>query len=914
MDIKSILSNIFQFAKNNQFRVKLDDTLDLEPIREALADRQNSDELLKSLLVTQNAMLVRDKVEEADKKIEITNKSFEKAKKELDFTREEIEKLDAKVKELNNFKGEKGDSPSLQELREIIEPLILPPIKGDPGKDYVLTSKDKKEIAKSIKVPIVEKIVETIIEKQPIVTNEIKEVAVTDTSEKIKEKLESLEGDERLDAKAIKNLPKPSFGGGIKRIDGALDTRIISPTNGQALVWNSSRQVWENSSVSGGSGTPGGSDTQVQFNDGGSFGGDAGLVYNKTTNALTVGGDVELTSENSVDGTKRLLVSSYERAVSPTHYGEVIRADWKAKDAKIALAFRDDATNPGTPVSKGWLLAHDYLQYTNAAYTKTFVDADVNTSADRITVTGHGFTNGDAVKLFSTGTLPTGVAHLRQYYAKVIDANTLELHRDSGLTLLINITAASGGGTHSIADVTLGNNPHRHMSLEVTDSSGALQTRMEFPYDKDTTWVKLSSAHLVVDSGNRLYLVGENGSNKEIAFGLDETSVYTRWSLRQDTTTESGSNVGSDFQLVRYSDAGVALDSPIKVTRSSGLVTLAGNLTSTGTTMLLDSATTATVASDRGATTSFSSIVLRTAGTDEWSIQLRNDSTNNLYIRDNINGVNILQAAQGATPAVTAGGAWTFSNDATVPDEAYGAGWNGSLEVPTKNSVYDKIETLQPLDSELTALAGLTSAANKVPMFSGSGTATLLDLDTDLASVSASDDSVPSAKATKAMGDLKLPLAGGTMSGNITLGENTSIALDPAGSADGKYSGITVTGTGGATIAFGDLVTLDKDDSRWELVDISAAAAATGDARGIIGIAVTSSTDGGALTILLQGIIRADANFPALTIGAPVYASTTGDVVVTQPTTTDHVIRVVGFALTADEMFFNPSADYTTHI
>lgn len=30
----------------------------------------------------------------------------------------------------------------------------------------------------------------------------------------------------------------------------------------------------------------------------------------------------------------------------------------------------------------------------------------------------------------------------------------------------------------------------------------------------------------------------------------------------------------------------------------------------------------------------------------------------------------------------------------TVPDEAYGAGWNGSTEVPTKNAVYDKIETL----------------------------------------------------------------------------------------------------------------------------------------------------------------------------------------------------------------------------
>jgi len=41
------------------------------------------------------------------------------------------------------------------------------------------------------------------------------------------------------------------------------------------------------SSGGGGSGTPGGSDTHVQFNDSSSFGGDAGLVYNKTTDTLT---------------------------------------------------------------------------------------------------------------------------------------------------------------------------------------------------------------------------------------------------------------------------------------------------------------------------------------------------------------------------------------------------------------------------------------------------------------------------------------------------------------------------------------------------------------------------------------------------------------------------------------------------
>lgn len=43
--------------------------------------------------------------------------------------------------------------------------------------------------------------------------------------------------------------------------------------------------VW--GSIGGSGGTPGGSDTQVQFNDSSAFGGDAGLVYNKTTDTLT---------------------------------------------------------------------------------------------------------------------------------------------------------------------------------------------------------------------------------------------------------------------------------------------------------------------------------------------------------------------------------------------------------------------------------------------------------------------------------------------------------------------------------------------------------------------------------------------------------------------------------------------------
>jgi hypothetical protein len=69
--------------------------------------------------------------------------------------------------------------------------------------------------------------------------------------------------------------------------------------------------------VGTGGGTPGGSDTQVQFNDGGStFGGDADFTWNKTTNVLGITGDVNLSDGGTYTTTLQTITPTAARTIS----------------------------------------------------------------------------------------------------------------------------------------------------------------------------------------------------------------------------------------------------------------------------------------------------------------------------------------------------------------------------------------------------------------------------------------------------------------------------------------------------------------------------------------------------------------------------------------------------------------------
>ena len=102
-------------------------------------------------------------------------------------------------------------------------------------------------------------------------------------------------------------LPISQGGTGQTTATGARTALLPVQTNqaGKVLATNGTDVFW----TTGGSGTPGGSDTQIQFNDSGTFGGISALTVNKSTGALTSGSTVTATgfTANAAEGTARSL-------------------------------------------------------------------------------------------------------------------------------------------------------------------------------------------------------------------------------------------------------------------------------------------------------------------------------------------------------------------------------------------------------------------------------------------------------------------------------------------------------------------------------------------------------------------------------------------------------------------------------
>lgn len=177
------------------------------------------------------------------------------------------------------------------------------------------------------------------------------------------------------------------------------------------------------------------------------------------------------------------------------------------------------------------------------------------------------------------------------------------------------------------------------------------------------------------NSGGRAELSLDTDDGAFAGFVAMAGSATTNKARQFDIGTRLAGDIGfwtNDLQQMTLTDngrLGVGTDDPQAPLDVRGDARI-GAISGTATISLLAGSTRAATIAQEGSGAA-SPLVINTNG----AIDIQTDAISRLAISDT--------------------GQATFSQDVLVPDEAYDAtAWNGSLEVPTKNAIRDKIESL----------------------------------------------------------------------------------------------------------------------------------------------------------------------------------------------------------------------------
>lgn len=135
----------------------------------------------------------------------------------------------------------------------------------------------------------------------------------------------------------------------------------------------------------------------------------------------------------------------------------------------LAWIGRGTASTSNARAAVGYFLTTHFLSYAerldaetsgvqqwtmNTGVSDTFVDANVTTATDTVTLGTHPFVTGDIGRFTTTGVVPTGLATgSNNYYTRRVNDNDVTFHTTKGGantdTSKVDITAAAGGGTHT---------------------------------------------------------------------------------------------------------------------------------------------------------------------------------------------------------------------------------------------------------------------------------------------------------------------------------------------------------------------------------------------------------------------------------------------------------------------------------
>lgn len=450
-----------------------------------------------------------------------------------------------------------------------------------------------------------EKIVEDVVSRI-----KLEPTIVTLSAEEVRDRLSSLKDDARLDKSAIKGLDKvlqqsdldyaiatlqqqTSFlinRGGVKSLTAGTNITITDNGGGDYTI------------ASSGGGTPGGSDTQVQFNDGGSFGGDAGLTFNKTTNALSIAGDLTVdTDVLDVDTTNNRIgiltaAPTHSLTLGSTGNGMIIygTADQTTNYERIFLRWNGTTGQVGTEAGGSGTVRTMQI----ASGSSSIGITNAQSSSGYFTFSRGLTTAGSVQTVFSgSNTQSSGTGVLLSLTPTINQSST------AGYTaLLVNPTeTTTGSGTKNLLQLQVGGtNRFRvdNTGNTVLSSTATSGLQVFNTSDETTNYDKFQAKW----SSNVFYLsntAGGTGSARAIRLG---TVAAAGTDLPVNYLEVSHSSSGGIFKLISGSFGGSDfLKTTTTVTSSSTIqnifnIAFTANQSSTGgyTGLLVNATETAT--------------------------------------------------------------------------------------------------------------------------------------------------------------------------------------------------------------------------------------------------------------------------------------------------------------------------------
>jgi len=217
----------------------------------------------------------------------------------------------------------------------------------------------------------------------------------------------------------------------------ALTMTFASAVQGYAAVTGGGTNI---NSVSVGNSTPGGVNTQVQFNDAGALAGSSGLVYNKTTGTLTAtlyaGSGANLTNIAGANVTGAVSFASTANAVAGANVSGTVSSATTA--ATVTTAAQPNITSVGT------------LANLNVSGNVSFTGSNVSLGSNaNVRITGGS--SGQILSTDGSGNLswvPTGTATTAATVTTNAQPNITSVGTLTSLSVSGNISGANLTGNH----------------------------------------------------------------------------------------------------------------------------------------------------------------------------------------------------------------------------------------------------------------------------------------------------------------------------------------------------------------------------------------------------------------------------------------------------------------------------------